>query len=175
MNFPPRFPIGTWLNWSRDGDWKGIGVALIIAVKFLESRAPCPGNINRYWRVGEGLIVNVATSIAVAKSWLNVTSRMVYRFVVVSPLRLAIRASSGFRSPLVAYFFPFLWFLRLLALFFILRGWLILSETKRFYLEREIALIVAKSWLYSCKSEKGIAMENKIITWLIAKLKGWYV
>lgn len=34
-------------------------------LEFLESR---PRNINRYWRVGRGLIVNVSTMIRVAKS-----------------------------------------------------------------------------------------------------------
>lgn len=49
-------------RWGGGGEGRG---RAHYRLEFLESR---PRNINRYWRVGRGLIVNVSTMIRVAKS-----------------------------------------------------------------------------------------------------------
>lgn len=57
-----NFPLLRSVNWTGRG---GGGGRAHYRLEFLESR---PRNINRYWRVGRGLIVNVSTMIRVAKS-----------------------------------------------------------------------------------------------------------
>lgn len=50
------------------GGGRGVWGRAHYRLEFLESRTPAAQNINRYWKVGRGLIVNVSTMIRVAKS-----------------------------------------------------------------------------------------------------------
>lgn len=90
-------------------------------LEFLESR---PRNINRYWRVGRGLIVNVSTMIRVAKSreGLDVVEMVAARPIGISDPSFVIEVFKWVLSVLdkesLILFFFFFMISRFVSLYF---------------------------------------------------------